>query len=135
MYKEHPEYKDEVAVLNKNTGEYEITYMGIASPNEASEFQYTAGLWFTDRFHHIVARGLTNEDLDPDPEDGYNNWGRAKSSVRKIVYGEKVINCPPEKKTTMQAQDMRESLDMAEPLIKKVKLWTFMLRSNLLKIF
>lgn len=98
MYKEHPEYKDEVAVLNKNTGEYEISYMGISSSNESYEFQYTAGLWFTDRFHHIVARGLTSAELDPKPKDGSTNWGRAKSSVRKIVYGEKVINCPPEKK-------------------------------------
>ena len=96
MYKGHPDYKDEVAVRN-NTGEYEISYMGISSSNESYEFQYTAGLWFTDRFHHIVARGLSREELDPDPKDGSTNWGRAKSSVRKIVYGDKVINCPSEK--------------------------------------
>lgn len=98
MYKDHPDYKDEVAVLNKNTGEYEISYMGIASPKEASEFQFTFGLWFTDRFHHIVAKGLTNGELDPAPQDGSTSWGRAKSSVRKIVYGDKIVNCPPDKK-------------------------------------
>ena len=83
--------------MNKNTGKYEISYMGISSSNESYEFQYTDGLWFTDRFHHIVARGLNRVELDPDPKDGSTNWGRAKSSVRKIVYGKEVINCPPEK--------------------------------------
>ena len=97
MYKDHPNYKDEVAVLNKNTREYEISYMGICSSNESYEFQYNDGLWFTDRFHHIVARGITSSELDPDPGDGSTLWGRAKSSVRKIVYGDKVINCPSEK--------------------------------------
>ncbi len=62
-------------------GEYVIDYMGVPQQepgsNSANNFMYTANLFFTDKFHRVVAQGRNDR-----------NFGEDTSAVRKLVYGD-----------------------------------------------
>lgn len=85
-----PTYPDmyerpEVAKANE-AGIYEIDYMGVPKPLEpgswsGNNFMYTSNLFFTDRFHRIVAQAYGTWELDE------GNW-QPGSSVRKLEYGD-----------------------------------------------
>ena len=84
-----PTYPDmfprpEVARVN-DEGIYEIDLMGVPKPTSegtwtGNNFMYTGGLWFTNRFHRIVARGYNTYELDQ------GAW-QPGSTVRRVVYG------------------------------------------------
>ena len=78
----YPNMFDRVEIARKNNkGVHEITLMGEPKPvhNTASgnNFMYTSNLWFTDKFHRIVAQAYGTYDID-----GY------QSPIKKVTYGE-----------------------------------------------
>jgi uncharacterized surface anchored protein len=85
----HPNAYDwsEVAELQDDPAkdyfnEYVISYMGTRIKNNSyylNNFMYTSNLFFSDRFHKVVAQGCSTSD--------YNIQEGKKSPVRKLVYG------------------------------------------------
>ncbi len=71
--------RSEVAKLDDDD-QYMIDYMGVPKPDpgawSAYHFMYTANLFFTDRFHRVVAQGRNERNFDEEI-----------SAVRKLEYG------------------------------------------------
>lgn len=69
--------------------EYVITYRGAYSTGpgsyQAQHFSYTANLFFTNRFHRVVAQGRRERNYF-DPED--SPFDEQVSGVRKLEYGD-----------------------------------------------
>jgi hypothetical protein len=96
-----PTYPDmydrpEVAKLNKDKDIYEIDYMGVPKPDSpgswsANNFMYTSNLFFTDRFHRVVAQGYGTFKLD---EMINGELWQPGSSVRWLEYGDFTDTAP-----------------------------------------
>lgn len=77
--------RSEVARMYDGSDIYQIDLMGTPKPKEpgswsANNFMYTSNLWFTDKFHRVVAQAYGTYELD-------GGGGNKVSSVRKVKYG------------------------------------------------
>ncbi len=79
----HPDAFERSEVAELIDEEYYITYMGTPSPQggtswTANNFMYTGNLWFSNRFHRVVAQAYST----------YTPGIGTTSSVKKLVYGD-----------------------------------------------
>lgn len=88
----YPDMYPRTEVAKLKDGAYMVDYMGVPKPESpgswsANNFMYTRNLWFTDKFHRVVAQGYGTFDLDE------GEW-QPGSSVRKIKYGSFIDEAP-----------------------------------------